>query len=547
LENKALSGLATRWAFWQLEGVQVKVLFVSDSLGCPIEQRGIHNFSMGLIENLQSIGAKVDLLVERPPTKWMAGRLRSKVVNLTMARKSIALGEVLRFFGERKYGTSWIHRAVQEHSFPSLILKAAGWTYVAWVRLRAGGTVTVENDPSLVDFVPSNSFHLAMPDQFVVTPAVYTEMVMRAAWGLPPDTIDARGYDLVIVDTPAYFQIQGIDSSKILSVIHDIIPLRDPMMVPYWRKMFFTKLEQMLAQNPNFAFVSNYSRNIFENIFPSYKIRHSFIYYPILRRSTIKRALTAIKRLSKRYAPIELANLQESVNLQDRLEAELLIENDIELRIVTKAKYDRTAKLSDAYVRLGWNAKLPYFVTVVSDEPRKNIGIFTKAFAALKGQANMVVLGNVDSRRYIGEDANAIGHIRFTGYIPESEKHRIIAMSDGMIFPSFMEGFGIPLIEGALFDKPVLCSDIDVFREVAGDDAFYFNPYREDSLVETVMAVLAAPLESHERALRLKGRVLEHFTIEAAAVRLNSFLREAGLAEGEDRSLRASGARLMEE
>jgi hypothetical protein len=68
LENKALSGLATRWAFWQLEGVQVKVLFVSDSLGCPIEQRGIHNFSMGLIENLQSIGAKVDLLVERPPT-----------------------------------------------------------------------------------------------------------------------------------------------------------------------------------------------------------------------------------------------------------------------------------------------------------------------------------------------------------------------------------------------------------------------------------------------------------------------------------------------
>ena len=102
-------------------------------------------------------------------------------------------------------------------------------------------------------------------------------------------------------------------------------------------------------------------------------------------------------------------------------------------------------------------------------------------------------------------------------------------MSDGLIFPSFTEGFGIPLIEGALYDKPVLCSDIDVFREVAGQDAAYFNPYRDDSLVSAVDGVLASPAESHERALRLKARVLERFTQDAATVRLRSFLIEAGL------------------
>ena len=508
----------------------MKVLFVSDSLGCPIEQRGIHNFSMSLIETLQGLGANVTLVVERPPGRWLAGRMRSKVVDLGETRKSVALAEVLRFFGNRRYGTSWIHRGAERRFTPRAALKLAAWAYVGFVRWWAGEKVTVANDLKAIDFIPQSAFHLSMPDNLLVAPAIYTEMVVRAAWGLPPDVIDASGYDLCIVDTPMHFKIEGLDPGRIVSVVHDIIPLRDPMMTPYWRGLFLTKLEAMLALNPNFAFVSEYSRHLFEQNFPEYKIRRSFVYYPTLRRSLISRARAAVgRRLAKRYAPTEIANLEASVALQSKFDADRKYESDLERQIVISAKYQREAQLSDAYIRLGWNAQLPYFVTVVSDEPRKNIGIFVKAFAALKGRANMVVLGNVDGRRYIGEDPNAFGNIRFTGYIPEAEKHRIIAMSDGMIFPSFTEGFGIPLIEGALYDKPVLCSDIDVFREVAGEEAAYFNPYREDSLVAAVDLVLATPLESHERALRLKARVLERFTTDAATVRLTAFLTELGL------------------
>lgn len=513
----------------------MKVLFVSDSLGCPIEQRGIHNFSMSLIETLQGLGANVTLVVERPPGRWLAGRMRSQVVDLEETRKSVALAEVLRFFGNRRYGTSWIHRGAERRFTPRLALKLAAWAYVGFVRWWAGPKVTISNDLKAVDFIPPNAFHLSMPDNLVVAPAIYTEMVVRAAWGLPPDTIDASGYDLCIVDTPMHFKIEGIDPSRIVSVVHDIIPLRDPMMTPYWRGLFLTKLEAMLALRPNFAFVSEYSRNIFEQNFPQYKMRKSFVYYPTLRRSLIGRAAAAVgRRLSKRYAPPEIANLEASVALQNKLDEDRRYESEIEKRIVITAKYEREARVRDAYVKLGWNAQLPYFVTVVSDEPRKNIGIFIKAFEALKGRANIVILGNVKGSRYIGDDPDAAGNIRFTGYISEAEKHRIIAMSDGMIFPSFTEGFGIPLIEGALYDKPVLCSDIEVFREVAGQDAAYFNPYREDSLVSAVDAVLSTPLESHERALRLKARVLERFTVDAATVRLRKFLIEIGLlAEGQ--------------
>lgn len=49
-------------------------------------------------------------------------------------------------------------------------------------------------------------------------------------------------------------------------------------------------------------------------------------------------------------------------------------------------------------------------------------------------------------------------------------------LSDGLLFPSRSEGFGIPMIEAALAALPIFCSDIPPFREIAGDAASYFDP-----------------------------------------------------------------------
>ena len=508
----------------------MKILFVSDSLGAPIEQRGIHNFSMSFIEILQGLGATVDLLVERPSQGWMADKLRSNVVDLAVTRKSVSLAEVFRFFGRRGYNTGWISSRAERRFALGFALKMRAWTYIAKVRLLGGARQRVENDPALVDFIPAEAWHLSMPDNFVIAPSVYTEMVVRAGWGLPPSTIDASGYDLVVVDTPMYFKISGIDSKRIISVVHDIIPIRDPMMNPYWRNLFLRKLEAMLALSPNFAFVSEYSRRCFTAGFPNYKIRDSFILHPSLRKSVIRRASEEPDKSVRRYAPEELKNLEASVELQEQLESEKIVDNLIEKRIMLGARFQRREQVQNMYLRLGWDSRLPYFVTVVSDEPRKNIAILIKAFLSLKGRANMVVLGNVDGRRYVGDNPNDMGHIRFTGYIPEGEKARILSKADGMIFPSFTEGFGIPITEGAAYGKPVICSDIEVFREVAGDDAFYFDPYKEDTLVAAVAAVIASPQESQRRAQRLKSRVMERFVIDAMSLRVRDFLQQLGLS-----------------
>jgi glycosyltransferase involved in cell wall biosynthesis len=52
-----------------------------------------------------------------------------------------------------------------------------------------------------------------------------------------------------------------------------------------------------------------------------------------------------------------------------------------------------------------------------------------------------------------------------------------------LVFPSLMEGFGLPALEALANNCPVIVSDIPVFHEILGDVPIYFNPKDEDALV----------------------------------------------------------------
>ncbi len=86
----------------------------------------------------------------------------------------------------------------------------------------------------------------------------------------------------------------------------------------------------------------------------------------------------------------------------------------------------------------------------------------------------------------------------------------LYGLSDLLLFPSFQEGFGIPLLEAGLVRLPVFCSDIPPFREIAGDAAHRFA--LEDPPAE-VAARIAGFLET-DPAARLRRRVLDTFTWE---------------------------------
>jgi glycosyltransferase involved in cell wall biosynthesis len=80
---------------------------------------------------------------------------------------------------------------------------------------------------------------------------------------------------------------------------------------------------------------------------------------------------------------------------------------------------------------------------------------------------------------------------------------RCYTQAQCLVYPSTMEGFGMPLTEAMAQGCPVLCSDIAVFREVCGDAAMYFDPLDAESLSGGLSALLEQP--ERARALSADG------------------------------------------
>lgn len=123
------------------------------------------------------------------------------------------------------------------------------------------------------------------------------------------------------------------------------------------------------------------------------------------------------------------------------------------------------------------------FLMVGTIEPRKGQLQTLLAFEQLWEQGaevNLVMVGkagwDVDLLLEIIRSHQQLGHRLFwLDAISDEYLERIYAASTCLIAGSEGEGFGLPLIEAAQHGLPLIARDIQVFREVAGDHAFYFD------------------------------------------------------------------------
>lgn len=77
----------------------------------------------------------------------------------------------------------------------------------------------------------------------------------------------------------------------------------------------------------------------------------------------------------------------------------------------------------------------------------------------------------------------------FLGPLSDRQVAALMAEAAFTIVPSRCEGFGLPVLEAQRYGTPVLCSDIPVFHEVAGDAAVFFPLDRADVLAECAGAM----------------------------------------------------------
>lgn len=65
--------------------------------------------------------------------------------------------------------------------------------------------------------------------------------------------------------------------------------------------------------------------------------------------------------------------------------------------------------------------------------------------------------------------------VEIKGFVSDKELHELYKNCSALVYPSLWEGFGIPPLEAMRYQKPVILSNIDVFREIFEDAAIYIN------------------------------------------------------------------------
>jgi len=151
-------------------------------------------------------------------------------------------------------------------------------------------------------------------------------------------------------------------------------------------------------------------------------------------------------------------------------------------------KIEDKSMLNDVKERYRLNNK--YILAIGGSEYRKNIqrliNVYLKNF---RDDYELIVVGgkwrDIDlSKKYQGEN------IRFITGVPEEDLIAIYNMASVFVFPSFYEGFGIPVLEGMACGVPVITSNVSSMPEVGGDAAIYFNPYDEKDMADKIRMVL---------------------------------------------------------
>jgi glycosyltransferase involved in cell wall biosynthesis len=96
-------------------------------------------------------------------------------------------------------------------------------------------------------------------------------------------------------------------------------------------------------------------------------------------------------------------------------------------------------------------------------------------------------------------------NILFTGFVDDNQLAWLFKKCQAYIFPSLMEGFGLPGLEAMNYGAPVISSNATCLPEVYGEAAHYFNPTDSDDIARAIEDVLSDP--SYRDQLIAKGYV----------------------------------------
>ena len=177
-------------------------------------------------------------------------------------------------------------------------------------------------------------------------------------------------------------------------------------------------------------------------------------------------------------------------------------------------------KINELCFRLGINK--PYVLYVGSNKPHKNLVRLIEAWRKIQSQSHTLVIAGFWDMRYPEAQERAMSlnlkdRIQFVGEVAETDLPALYSGAELFVFPSLIEGFGLPILEAMACGVSTVTSNTSAMPEVAGDAAMLINPYKADSLADGIYRLLND--KKHRTALARKGLVrVKEFTWKRCAL-----------------------------
>ena len=182
---------------------------------------------------------------------------------------------------------------------------------------------------------------------------------------------------------------------------------------------------------------------------------------------------------------------------------------------VDHQRYTPEAKGQGAYTSYP-----PYFLYVGGSDANKNLRRLIDAFQFIKEQWKDVQLvlagkwspGATQEFETVIQEKQLASRVRLLGFVPTADLPSLYANALAFVFPSLSEGFGLPVVEAMAAGLPVIASDIEILREVAGDAAILVNPTDTEAWAHALQSVLSsAQVANHYRLVGLQRAKLFHW------------------------------------
>jgi len=168
-----------------------------------------------------------------------------------------------------------------------------------------------------------------------------------------------------------------------------------------------------------------------------------------------------------------------------------------------------------------WHEKLgpKFFLFVGVIRYYKGLHILLDAAKGTDFPIALVGVGPIE--RELKAQAAQLGlrNVHFLGYLPDEDKVALLTLCHGVVFPSHLrsEAFGVSLLEGAMYGKPMISSEIGTgttFINIGNETGLVVPPSDPAALRQAMRYLWEHPEEAAKMGRRAEGRYWKHFTAD---------------------------------